>query len=181
MKTTAIKDGDDYILNGSKFWITNGPDADVLVVYAKTEPKNPKPQHGISAFLVEKGMKGFTTGQKLDKLGIRGSNTGELIFENCRVPAENMLGPINRGVYVLFSGKLKESEAYMPNWVEWYISRILQIKSLSVSLLNNLHMSCVLSFFDNRSIVSTYCSFWATCRGWLTITPTLASPRLYSK
>ena len=105
MKTTAILDGDHYVLNGSKFRITNGPDADVLVVYAKTNPKTPKPQHGISAFLIEKGMEGFSTGQKLDKLGIRGSNTGELIFENCRVPAENMLGPLNKGVYVLFSGK----------------------------------------------------------------------------
>ena len=106
MKTTATKDGDSYILNGSKFWITNGPDADVLVVYAKTDPKNPKPQHGISAFLIEKGMEGFSTGPKLDKLGIRGSSTGELIFDNCRVPAENMLGPNNKGVYVLMSGKL---------------------------------------------------------------------------
>jgi isovaleryl-CoA dehydrogenase len=105
MKTTATKDGDSYILNGSKFWITNCQDADVLVVYAKTDPKNPKPQHGISAFLVEKGMEGFTTGPKLDKLGIRGSSTGELIFDNCRVPAENMLGPNNKGVYVLMSGK----------------------------------------------------------------------------
>lgn len=104
MKTVAVKDGDHYILNGSKFWITNGPDADVLVVYAKTDPKNSKPQHGISAFLIEKGMEGFSTGPKLDKLGIRGSSTGELIFDNCRVPAENMLGPLNKGVYVLMSG-----------------------------------------------------------------------------
>ena len=81
-----------------------GPDADVLVVYAKTEPKNPKPQHGISAFLIEKGMEGFTTGPKLDKLGIRGSGTCELIFENCKVPEKNLLGGKNRGVYVLMSG-----------------------------------------------------------------------------
>ena len=104
MGTRAEKDGDHYVLNGSKFWITNGPDADVLVVYAKTDPKNPKPQHGITAFLVEKGMEGFTTGPKLDKLGIRGSGTCELIFENCRVPEENVLGPKNKGVYVLMSG-----------------------------------------------------------------------------
>lgn len=104
MGTRAELVGDHYVLNGSKFWITNGPDADVLVVYAKTEPKNPKPQHGISAFLIEKGMEGFSTGPKLDKLGIRGSGTCELIFENCRVPAENMLGPKNKGVYVLMSG-----------------------------------------------------------------------------
>ena len=75
------------------------------VVYAKTDPKNSKPQHGISAFLIEKGMEGFSTGPKLDKLGIRGSSTGELIFDNCRVPAENMLGPSNKGVYVLMSGE----------------------------------------------------------------------------
>ncbi len=104
MKTRAEKEGDHYVLNGSKFWITNGPDADVLVVYAKTDSKNPKAQHGISAFLVEKGYPGFSTGPKLDKLGIRGSGTCELIFENCRVPEENMLGALNKGVYVLMSG-----------------------------------------------------------------------------
>ncbi|QQP56325.1 Isovaleryl-CoA dehydrogenase_ mitochondrial, partial [Caligus rogercresseyi] len=104
MRTTAIEDGDHYVLNGSKFWITNGPDADVLVVYAKTDPQNPKPQHGITAFLIEKGMPGFTTGPKLDKLGMRGSNTCELIFDNCRVPKENILGDLNKGVYVLMSG-----------------------------------------------------------------------------
>jgi len=104
MSTRAEKDGDHYVLNGSKFWITNGPDADVLVVYAKTDPKTEKPQHGISAFLVEKGMPGFTTGPKLDKLGIRGSGTCELIFENCRVPEANFLGAKNKGVYVLMSG-----------------------------------------------------------------------------
>ena len=104
MKTKAEKVKDYYVLNGSKFWITNGPDADVLVVYAKTDPSNPKPQHGITAFLIEKGMDGFTTGPKLDKLGIRGSGTCELIFENCKVPEANVLGPLNKGVYVLFSG-----------------------------------------------------------------------------
>ncbi|KAG6439020.1 hypothetical protein O3G_MSEX000415, partial [Manduca sexta] len=99
----AEKQGDYYILNGNKFWITNGPDADVLVVYAKTDLTS-KPQHGITAFLIEKGFPGFTTAQKLDKLGMRGSNTCELVFENCKVPAENILGEKNKGVYVLMSG-----------------------------------------------------------------------------
>ncbi|KAF2361781.1 Acyl-CoA oxidase/dehydrogenase central domain [Trinorchestia longiramus] len=102
MKLKAVKDGDFYILNGNKFWITNGPDADTLVVYAKTEPE--KHQHGVSAFIVEKGWAGFSTAQKLDKLGMRGSSTSELIFEDCMVPVENMLGEVNRGIYVLFSG-----------------------------------------------------------------------------
>jgi len=102
MQLKAEKDGDDYILNGNKFWITNGPDADVLVVYAKTDMK--AGPHGISAFLVEKSFKGFSTAQKLDKLGMRGSNTCELVFEDCRVPAANILGPYNDGVYVLMSG-----------------------------------------------------------------------------
>ena len=104
MKTKAEKTKDYYVLNGSKFWITNGPDADVLVVYAKTDASNPKPQHGITAFLIEKGMEGFTTGPKLDKLGIRGSGTCELIFENCKVPESHILGTLNKGVYVLMSG-----------------------------------------------------------------------------
>jgi len=104
MKTTATRDGDHYVLNGTKFWITNGPYADVLVVYAKTDPKAAKQQHGVTAFLVERGMEGFSTSPKLDKLGIRGSGTCELVFENCRVPAENVLGQINKGIYVLFSG-----------------------------------------------------------------------------
>ncbi|KAK8736944.1 hypothetical protein OTU49_004738, partial [Cherax quadricarinatus] len=104
MKLKAEKKGDCYILNGSKFWITNGPDADVLVVYAKTDPNTPKPQHGVTTFLIEKGMDGFSTGPKLDKLGIRGSNTCELIFEDCKVPAKNILGKLNGGIYVLFSG-----------------------------------------------------------------------------
>lgn len=104
MKLKAEKKGDYYVLNGNKFWITNGPDADVLVVYAKTDFSTDKPQHGITAFLVEKGMPGFSTGLKLDKLGMRGSNTSELIFEDCKVPVENMMGALNKGVYVLFSG-----------------------------------------------------------------------------
>ena len=84
MKLKAEKDGDHYVLNGNKFWITNGPDADVLVVYAKTDVQ--AGPHGITAFVVEKGMDGFSTAQKLDKLGMRGSNTCELVFEDCRVP-----------------------------------------------------------------------------------------------
>ena len=104
MSTKAEKHGDYYVLNGSKFWITNGPDADTLVVYAKTDLTTAKPQHGVTAFLIEKGMEGFSTGPKLDKLGIRGSGTCELIFENCKVPETNILGPLNKGIYVLFSG-----------------------------------------------------------------------------
>ncbi|XP_026490140.2 isovaleryl-CoA dehydrogenase, mitochondrial [Vanessa tameamea] len=103
MKLRAEKKGDYYVLNGNKFWITNGPDADVLVVYAKTSQSN-KPQHSISAFLIEKDFPGFSTAQKLDKLGMRGSNTGELVFEDCKVPAMNLLGEENKGVYVLMSG-----------------------------------------------------------------------------
>nr|CAD7394565.1 unnamed protein product [Timema cristinae] len=140
MKLRAEKKKDYYVLNGNKFWITNGPDADILVVakyespqavlsfqqmtskqpplssypfsrqdnhflvYARTDPTATLPQHGISAFIIEKGMAGFLTAQKLDKLGMRGSNTGELIFEDCKVPSENILGAENKGIYVLFSG-----------------------------------------------------------------------------
>ena len=102
MKLRAEKKGDRYILNGSKMWITNGPDAETLVVYAKTDPEaGPR---GITAFLIERGFKGFSTGLKLDKLGMRGSNTAELIFQDCEVPAENVLGQVGRGVNVLMSG-----------------------------------------------------------------------------
>ena len=102
MKLKAEKRNDYYLLNGSKMWITNGPDADTLVVYAKTDVSaGPK---GITAFLIEKGMEGFSTGKKLDKLGMRGSNTSELIFENCEVPYENVLGEDGKGVNVLMSG-----------------------------------------------------------------------------
>jgi len=104
MSTKAEKHGDYYILNGSKFWITNGPDADTLVVYARTDPNTDKPQHGITAFMIERGMEGFTSGPKLDKLGIRGSGTCELIFEDCKVPESHILGAKNKGIYVLFSG-----------------------------------------------------------------------------
>jgi isovaleryl-CoA dehydrogenase len=102
MRLKAEKKGDRYILNGNKMWITNGPDADTLIVYAKTDPAvGPK---GITPFLIEKGMKGFRPAQKLDKLGMRGSNTAELVFEDCEVPEENVLGKVNEGVRVLMSG-----------------------------------------------------------------------------
>jgi isovaleryl-CoA dehydrogenase len=102
MKLRAQDKGGVYLLNGSKMWITNGPDADTLVVYAKTEPE--LGASGITAFLIEKGMKGFSIAQKLDKLGMRGSHTGELVFQNVEVPAENILGGLNQGVKVLMSG-----------------------------------------------------------------------------
>jgi isovaleryl-CoA dehydrogenase len=96
MRLKAERRGDRYVLNGNKMWITNGPDADVLVIYGKGE--------GITAFLVENGMKGFSTAQKLDKLGMRGSNTCELVFQDCEVPEENVLSEVGRGVQVLMSG-----------------------------------------------------------------------------
>jgi isovaleryl-CoA dehydrogenase len=102
MTLRAEKKGDRYVLNGSKFWITNGPSADTLIIYGKTDP-NGGPR-GITAFIVEKGFKGFSVAQKLDKLGMRGSETGELVFEDCEVPAENVLGEVGRGVNVLMSG-----------------------------------------------------------------------------
>ena len=102
MKLKAEKKGDRYILNGTKMWITNGPDADTLVVYAKTDMQ--ADARGISAFIIEKGFKGFSTAQKLDKLGMRGSNTCELVFEDCEVPEKNILGGLGRGVNVLMSG-----------------------------------------------------------------------------
>ena len=102
MQLRAEKTGDHYILNGSKMWITNGPDADILVVYAKTDPS--ADAHGITAFIVEKGLDGFSTGPKLDKLGMRGSNTCELIFQDCMVSQDRVLGMENKGVGVLMSG-----------------------------------------------------------------------------
>ncbi|NYT74126.1 isovaleryl-CoA dehydrogenase [Halomonas sp. QX-2] len=102
MQLRAKQNGDHYILNGNKMWITNGPDADVLVVYAKTDPG--AGSKGITAFIIEKGMPGFSTAQKLDKLGMRGSNTCELVFQDCAVPAENILGDEGKGVRVLMSG-----------------------------------------------------------------------------
>jgi isovaleryl-CoA dehydrogenase len=102
MQLRAVKQGDAYALTGRKMWITNGPDADTLVVYAKTDPA--ANARGITAFIVEKGHAGFTTAQKLDKLGMRGSSTCELVFENCLVPAANVLGELNGGVRVLMKG-----------------------------------------------------------------------------
>ncbi len=102
MRTRAEKRGDRYVLTGNKMWITNGPEAETLVVYAKTDPEaGPK---GITAFLIEKGMQGFSTAQKLDKLGMRGSDTCELVFDACEVPEENVLGKLGGGVKVLMSG-----------------------------------------------------------------------------
>ncbi|GAA0779200.1 isovaleryl-CoA dehydrogenase [Castellaniella ginsengisoli] len=102
MRLRAEKRGDRYVLNGTKMWITNGPDADTLVVYAKTNPE--ARQRGITAFIVEKTFPGFSVAQKLDKLGMRGSHTGELVFQDCEVPAENVLGQVDGGVKVLMSG-----------------------------------------------------------------------------
>jgi len=102
MRTRAEKRGESYVLNGSKMWITNGPEAETLVVYAKTDP-NAGPR-GITAFLIEKGFRGFSTAQKLDKLGMRGSDTCELVFQDCEVPEENVLGEVNQGVKLLMSG-----------------------------------------------------------------------------
>ena len=102
MTTRADRKGDRFVLNGAKMWITNGPIADTLIVYAKTDPA--AGARGISAFLIEKGFKGFRTGTKLDKLGMRGSDTSELIFEDCEVPEQNLLGDLGRGVGVLMSG-----------------------------------------------------------------------------
>jgi isovaleryl-CoA dehydrogenase len=113
MRLKAEKKSDKYILNGGKFWITNGPSADVLVVYAKTEPE--ANSRGITAFIIEKDFKGFSCAQKLDKLGHRGSETGELVFDNCEVPEENVMGPLNQGVEVLMSG-LDYERAVLAAW-----------------------------------------------------------------
>ncbi|MBA3068770.1 MAG: isovaleryl-CoA dehydrogenase [Hyphomonas sp.] len=102
MKLRADRKGDRYVLNGTKMWITNAPDADTLVVYAKTDPD--AGSKGITAFLIERGFKGFSVAQKLDKLGVRGSETGELVFENCEVPEENVMGPVGAGARILMSG-----------------------------------------------------------------------------
>jgi isovaleryl-CoA dehydrogenase len=102
MRTQAVKKGDRYVLNGTKMWITNAPEADTLVIYAKTDPA--AGSRGISAFLVERGFKGFSTAQKLDKLGMRGSDTSEIVLQDCEVPAENLLGAVGNGVNILMSG-----------------------------------------------------------------------------
>ncbi|MEO0973483.1 MAG: isovaleryl-CoA dehydrogenase [Pseudomonadota bacterium] len=103
MACTARRDGDYFVANGNKMWITNGPEADVLVVYMRTDTSS-RGSRGITAFIVEKGMEGFRTAQKLDKLGMRGSNTCELVFEDCRIPADNVLGNVDEGVYILMAG-----------------------------------------------------------------------------
>ena len=102
MRTTAVRDGDDYLLNGSKMWITNAPMADVMIVYAKTDPS--ANSHGVSAFLVERDAPGYSTPQKLDKLGMRGSDTSEVLLKNCRVPAGNLLAEEGKGAAILMSG-----------------------------------------------------------------------------
>ncbi len=104
MSCVAVQDGDAWVANGNKMWITNGPDADVLLVYMRTADKATHGSNSITAFLVEKGMPGFSTAQKLDKLGMRGSNTCELVFEDCRIPQANVLGEVNRGVAILMQG-----------------------------------------------------------------------------
>jgi isovaleryl-CoA dehydrogenase len=102
MKLRAEKKGDHYVLNGGKFWITNAKEAETLIVYAKTEPD--AASKGITAFLIDKDMKGYSVAQSLDKLGMRGSPTGELVFQDCEVPVENIMGPLNKGVQILMSG-----------------------------------------------------------------------------
>jgi isovaleryl-CoA dehydrogenase len=102
MRTTAVRDGDDYVLNGSKMWITNAPGADLVIVYAKTDPDDGS--HGVSAFLVERGTEGFSTPQKMDKVGMRGSDTSEVLLENCRVPAANLMAEEGKGAAILMSG-----------------------------------------------------------------------------
>jgi isovaleryl-CoA dehydrogenase len=102
MKTTAVRDGDDYVLNGSKMWITNAPESDVMIVYAKTDPG--AGSRGVSAFIVDSNTPGFSTSPKLDKLGMRGSDTSEVVFEDCRVPADDRLAEEGKGAAILMSG-----------------------------------------------------------------------------
>ncbi len=102
MRTTAVRDGDEYVLNGSKMWITNAPGADVMIVYAKTDPD--AGSRGVSAFVVERGTPGFSTPQKLDKLGMRGSDTSEVLFDDCRIPADNLIAEEGKGAAILMSG-----------------------------------------------------------------------------
>ena len=102
MRTTAVRDGDEYVLDGSKMWITNAPSADVMIVYARTDTD--AGTHGVSAFLVERGTPGFSTPQKLDKLGMRGSDTSEVLLENCRIPVGNLLAEEGKGATILMSG-----------------------------------------------------------------------------
>jgi len=102
MRTTAVRDGDEYVLNGSKMWITNAPGADMIIVYAKTDPG--AGSRGVSAFIVERGTRGFSTPQKLDKLGMRGSDTSEVLFDDCRIPADNLIAEKGKGAAILMSG-----------------------------------------------------------------------------
>ena len=102
MRATAVRDGDEYVLNGSKMWITNAPTADVMIVYAKTDPE--AESRGVSAFLIERGTPGFSTPQKMDKLGMRGSDTSEVLLEDCRIPADNLLSEEGKGAAILMSG-----------------------------------------------------------------------------
>ena len=132
MATTAVRDGDSYILNGTKMFITNGPIADIVLVYAKTDPD--AGAHGISAFIVETSFPGFSVGQKLTKIGFRGSPTGELVFDNCFVPAENLLGDENRGVVVTMSG-LDIERAWLATGAVGMAERCLE---LSVDYANTL-------------------------------------------
>ncbi|XKL62494.1 hypothetical protein PGB90_002327 [Kerria lacca] len=143
MKLTAEKIGNYYVLNGNKFWITNGPDADVVVVYARTKNKETEAKRKITAFIVEKNVSGFRTAQKLDKLGMRGSNTCELIFEDCKIPVENVLGKENKGVYVLMSGLESERLIAAAGPIgenERIVGHTLEVK-LSLSCKNGIMLS----------------------------------------
>ncbi len=139
MRTTADKRGDRYVLNGSKMWITNGPVADTLVIYAKTD--RTAGSRGITAFIVEKGMKGFAPAQKLDKLGMRGSDTSELVFIDCEVPEENVLGAVGNGVNVLMAGSTTSawcwrrghSASCRPAWMWWCLTCMTASNSASRS------------------------------------------------
>jgi isovaleryl-CoA dehydrogenase len=141
MKLSAKKvtntHGDHYLLNGNKMWITNGPDADTYVIYAKTDSE--KSAHGITAFIVERHSKGFTQGEKLDKLGMRGSNTCELIFQDVEVPAKNILGGLNQGLKVLMSGldyPVALQALCEPAWILWCPTFMI-VSSLEKALGNS--------------------------------------------
>ncbi|XP_070164104.1 isovaleryl-CoA dehydrogenase, mitochondrial isoform X3 [Polyergus mexicanus] len=153
MKLRAEKKSDYYVLNGNKFWITNGPDADTLVVYAKTDPNADKPQHGITAFIVESATEGFSTAQKLDKLGMRGSNTCELIFEDCKIPAANVLGEVNKGVYVLLSGLDLERLVLAAGPVGTYLYSVA--RSCDAGHTNRKDCAAVLLFCTENAVKAT--------------------------
>jgi Acyl-CoA dehydrogenases len=152
MRTTAKKDGDDYILNGTKIYITNGPIADLVLVYAKTSPE--KGAKGISAFIVETDTPGFKVAQKLNKMGFRGSPTGELVFEDCRVPAKNLVGKLDGGVAVTMSGLDLERAIVCFNALG-IAQRALDIPSITPRRASSS---------VNRSPVSRWCRrCWPTC------------------